>query len=261
MSGVFNRYNGSHVTYSRSTTAMDRQASASYTFTLTGKSSELSCNFNPPIFLNESRNYELSLLNFDAFNSIANVDESNNLLHYIAIGLLLEPLEIPVGTYDVDDIAAAVNKEAAKRGHEIGVKIKGNHNTQKTTIKSSRIIDFTQDRSVGSLLGFKKRKLRADVEEESDNIVNINKVNALQIYCNLINGSYNNGQPVHVLYHFFPNVPAGFKIIESPQQPIYLPVTGNVISTLTVRVLDQDGNLVNFRGEEVTIRLHLRSTE
>lgn len=240
---------------------MDREASVSQTFTLTGKSSELSCNFNPPIFLNESRNHELSLLNFDAFNSIANVDESNNLLHYIAVGILIEPIVIPVGTYDVDDIAAYVTKEAAKRNHEIDITIKGNHSTQKTAIKSSRELDFTQDRSIGSLLGFKKRKIKAGVEEDSDYIVNINKVNALQIYCNLITGSYNNGQPVHVLYHFFPNVPAGFKIIESPQLPIYLPVTGNVISTLTVRVLDQDGNIVNFRGEEVTIRLHLRSTD
>lgn len=233
----------------------------SYTFTLSGKSSELSCNFNPPIYLNESGRYELALLNFETFNSLANVDKSNNILQYEdKTGTFKNNIEIPVGTYDIDDIAGVVNEQLQRR-HAKGVfiDITGNNNTQHVRIKSTRRINFACDNSIGSLLGFKPGIVPKHTERFSDYVVNINKTNALQIYCNLVTGSYNNGVPVHVLYHFFPNVPAGFKIIESPQQPIYLPVSTNVISSVTVRILDQDGKLVDFREEELTVRVHLKS--
>ena len=52
-----------------------------------------------------------------------------------------------------------------------------------------------------------------------------------------------------VLYSFFPNVPPGYKIIESPIFPIYLPISQNHIENIRVWITDQDGNEVNLRGE------------
>lgn len=235
----------------------------SYTFTLTGRSSELSCNFNPPIYLNELGTYELALLNFETFNSLANVDESNNTLQYEdKKGAFTNNIVVPMGTYDIDDISNFV-AESLKKKHikDFSISIRGNNNTQRTHIKSTRRVNFACDNSIGSLLGFKPQIIPKDQEVISDHVVNITKTNALQIYCNLVTGSYTNGVPMHILYHFFPNVPAGFKIIEAPQQPIYLPLSTYVISTITVRVLDQDGRLVNFRDEELTVRVHLKSVK
>ena len=48
------------------------------------------------------------------------------------------------------------------------------------------------------------------------------------------------------------------KIFEAPQNLIYLPVTKDVISTLSVWLTDQDGELLDLRGEKLTIRFHLR---
>lgn len=238
----------------------------SYTFTLTGRGSELSCNFNPPIYLNELGTYELALLNFETFNTLPNIDSTNNILQYEDhMGNFTENIEIPLGTYDINDINEYVKKTLTARNilsvttPGTQIRIRGNNNTQRAEIKTNRRINFASDNSIGSLLGFNPKVIPKNTITESDHIVNINKTNALQIYCNLSSGSYTNGQPMHVLYHFFPNVPAGFKIIEAPQQPIYLPVTTNVISTLIVRILDQDGQLVNFRDEEVTVRVHLKS--
>ena len=61
-----------------------------------------------------------------------------------------------------------------------------------------------------------------------------------------------------VAYNFFPNDAHGQKILEAPHNLIYLPVTVDVISTLSVWLTDQHGKLLDLRGEELTIRFHLR---
>ena len=72
-------------------------------------------------------------------------------------------------------------------------------------------------------------------------------------------GAYINERRVHTRHEFFPAVPPGYKIIEVPSQVIYLPITVKTIDHLQVPIVDQDGNLVNFRGEIVTIRPHQAS--
>ena len=88
--------------------------------------------------------------------------------------------------------------------------------------------------------------------------VSILKINALRVECNVTAGAYINERRVHTIHEFFPAVPPGYKIIEAPSQVIYLPITVKTIDHLQVRIVDQDGNLVNFRGEIVTIRLHIK---
>ena len=68
-----------------------------------------------------------------------------------------------------------------------------------------------------------------------------------------------NGEKVHTIHEFFPAVPPGFKIIEIPSQVIYLPIAVKSINNIQIRILDQDSNLVNFRREIITIRLHIKS--
>ena len=59
---------------------------------------------------------------------------------------------------------------------------------------------------------------------------------------------------------FFPDVSPGEKIIESPRNLIYLPITSSgSIPRIEISVLDQNGDPIDFRGETITIRLHIRS--
>ena len=66
------------------------------------------------------------------------------------------------------------------------------------------------------------------------------------------------GTQAPVAYNFFPNAAPGQKILEAPHNLIYLQVTADVISSLSVRLTDQQGKLLDLRGEELTIRLYLR---
>lgn len=43
-----------------------------------------------------------------------------------------------------------------------------------------------------------------------------------------------------------------------PKNVIYFPVAVKQIGCVTVTVVDQEGEFVNFRGEAITLRLHLK---
>ena len=127
----------------------------------------------------------------------------------------------------------------------------------KCEISANELIFFNKERSIGSLLGFQRTILTEDVLHTSELPVDINKVNVIRVECNIISGSYINNTRSHTIHEFSPETGAGYKITEVPKNVIYLPVNVKRISTLTLKLVDQDGDLVNFRGERITIRLHL----
>ena len=143
--------------------------------------------------------------------------------------------------------------------HDISLSLKANNATLKCEIICSHEIDFQREDSINQLLGFQNKKLEANKHHVSDQSIKILKVNSLRIDCNIIDGSYVNGQKVYAIHEFFPAVAPGYKIIEIPKEIIYLPIRSNVIDNIQIRIVDQDGDLVDFRGETITVRLHLKS--
>lgn len=235
-----------------------RSSKMSLTFTLSGKSSILSYSFNPPIYLDEdsSVNYEIGLANFDTFNLIPNVDKSNNIFVWGPKDSF--KLEIPVGSYELKDLIEIITSTVNRQDEEAVMTITSNKNTAKVVIGTNRRINFGVENSVGPVLGFNKKILDADDLHHSDEEVRILKINSVCVDCNIATGSYLNSKPVHIIHQFFPTVPYGYKIVESPQNILYYPVSIKTINNLTVKVVDQSGELIDFRGEEITIRLHLR---
>jgi len=95
---------------------------------------------------------------------------------------------------------------------------------------------------------------------EGENPVNILTVNTILVSCDIISGSFLSGNQQPIVYSFFPDVSPGYKIIESPNNLVYLPISqaGN-ISRMRVWLTDQSGIQLNLQGEVVTIKLHIHS--
>jgi len=74
----------------------------------------------------------------------------------------------------------------------------------------------------------------------------------------VIRGSYVNWRTQNTIYSIFPNVSPGYKIFENPRNLVYLPVILDKINKIETVVTDQNGQQLNLRGENLTIRYHLR---
>ena len=81
----------------------------------------------------------------------------------------------------------------------------------------------------------------------------------LPVECNITGGAYINNKKVHTIHEFFPAVPPGFKIIEIPSKVIYQPLVVRSINHIQLKIVNEHGDLVNFRGETITIRLHIKT--
>lgn len=224
----------------------------SITLALSGNSSVLKANYFPPIYLSED--YECSLIDFHSYNSVPNVDYENNLFH---IGDKV--IEIPIGSYELQDIVEYIITQYKVQDFNKSIVIEANNNTLKIEITSSHeTIFFDRKRSIGKLFGFVEGFLEPGIKHISTLPINILKVNAIQLQCNIVTGAYMNNSPAHILHEFALDVPPGYKLDVIPKNLIYLPVNVKEIRCLTVWIVDQEGRIINFRGEEITLRLHLR---
>lgn len=231
----------------------------SFTLTLNSVESTFDVNFLPPIELSNDR-YECAVIYFKTFNSIPNVDSSNNLFHYGDNKVIT----IPEGSYELDNIFHYLERELENRSGGDGkglVDMEANTNTLKCLFFSSEFdIHFEKENSIGSIFGFSRKLLPKNVIHLSDQPINILITNTIRVECNVIEGSFINNKPSHVLHEFSPIVPPGYQIIECPSHPVYLPVKVRTIQNLHVRIVNEQGKLVNFRKENISLRLHLRKT-
>lgn len=157
-----------------------------------------------------------------------------------------------------NSIATGSKKVKNKKDEKTILVLKANHNTFKCEIKSNKEINFEKPNTIRSLLGFTQKKLPAMKRHYSDYPISITKVNSICIECNLIKNSFNNNTSVHIIHMFYPNALPGYKIVENPSNVIYLPINTRFIDEIVLKITDQNGNLVNFKGEVVTVRLHLK---
>ena len=93
---------------------------------------------------------------------------------------------------------------------------------------------------------------------ESENMVNILTINSILVNIDIISGSYVNGSTQTTIYSFFPDISPEYTIIENPHNLLYLPVTSDTIHSITIWLTDQNGNELNLRGENLSMRFHLR---
>ena len=222
--------------------------------------------FNPKIEVGRDKVYEIALVNLVTYYSFPNIDESNNVFLYSPYnGNSWVKIKIPEGSYEIDDINHTIQQEMRKRGHydsineDYHINISANSNTLKSVLILAKDyqVDFNHQNSLAKVLGFTGTKYTGGFHE-SENVVDILSINSILVNIDLISGSFVNGTTKNTIYSFFPKVSPGYKIIESPVNLVYLPITLDTIDSLNIYIKDQDDHLLNLRNEKITIRFHIR---
>lgn len=228
----------------------------SYTFTIIGTSSVLSTDYYPPIDLDPNSRYTLGLIGLYTYNTVPNVTEENNKFYYDND----IPITVPDGSYEISDIEQYLKEQlSVKDDDEDTFSLKPNNNTLKCMLKSKFQVNFEHKDSIGRMLGFSSKILPPNEKHESDLPVQIIKVQTIRVECSVTTSAYYDSRLSHTLYEFAPQVEPGFSINIEPQHVIYLPINRrDSIDNITLTLVDQDSRPVNFRGEQIVIRLELK---
>ena len=225
---------------------------------LSSRNSDIFTSISPPLRLDPNKRHEMALIRLETYNSVPNVDTSNNIIKYKYQGNVHE-IEIPVGAYELTEINDYIQEKLVKPKI---FEFLPNDNTLKCNIRINEpdvYVYFDHHRSMKQLLGFHKHVwVSGEGDNEGPYIVDILKVHNIHVNCDIIEGSYLNGSKAPILYSFFPNVPPGYKVVETPNENIYLPVNQTFIESIRVWLTNQDGEPINLRGEKLAIWLILR---
>lgn len=238
----------------------------SFYLLVSDKKTHIRTKFNEPIQLDKMKKYEMALVNLETYYSFPNIDTTNNNFRYSPDkGTTWVNIDIPEGSYEITAINLYIQQTMKDKGHfdsandKYYITIETNNSTLKSVLQigPNYKVDFTSANSIRTVLGFNSQTY-SEGYNESENIVNILNVSSLRVTSDVIGSSYTNGETENIIYSFFPNVGPGYKIIQEPRNLIYLPVILKTISEMETKLLDQNRKLINLRGEQLSIRFHIR---
>ena len=211
------------------------------------------------------------MTSFQVFNTLFNINTSNNLFYYSTNGgTIWKTLTLNPGAYEIDDINTEIQRQMVingdytigASGNTFSITIAPNLNLGKTqiTLLNNYQVDFTKPNNFSTLLGYTSRVLSA-AYNLSDNISQIRSNNSIYINTNLTNGILINNRFRNVIYStsaFL--VPPGYNILMIPNPPRYYPLIVNRIADYRVFITDENGNPLNFNGETIEVQFHIRRT-
>lgn len=247
-------------------TARNTEPKCAFHILLSERKTCIKTKFRPVIELDKNKKYEMALVNLETYYSFPNIDVSNNNFRYSPDkGTTWFDIAIPEGSYELTDIITYLHRIMKENGHNNlstvrhNITLEPNNNTLKCVLilATDFEVDFTTTNSIRTVLGFNAQVYKSGYHE-SENLINILNVSSLIITSDIIGSSYINGTTENIIYSFFPNVSPGYKIIEVPVNLVYLPITLQTLSSMETQLQDQTGKLINLRGEELSIRFHIR---
>jgi hypothetical protein len=242
-------------------------------------SSDFTVRFSPPLHLG-SLNYAVACTKLNAWYSTHNIasDLSNNTWMYSNDGGdSFESVTIPDGNYSVPDLDSylksdvyypagdynpnSVSGATGINDVEYLIHLIPNYNTNRVKIRlddAEHVVGFTGANNLAEFLGHDEEivtetKTGASIPEVS------NGVDTWVLHCDLVSKGYSNGNSSDVLLSFTPDVPPQAAFDVEPYNPTYIQVNKETISSIRIRLTDQNDNLLDLEGEDVVISLSLKA--
>jgi len=238
------------------------------TYIMSGAKSFFTTKYSPSISLDPKKRYEAALLSIDLYNSIPNITNENCVFRYsIDKGLSWKNIRLGTGSYELTTLNTEIQRMMAVNGdydkdHQVFyIDISANITKLTSIVNITHAdykVDFRGKVNIGSVLGYKHEVIGFGYNE-SPNIVDIMKVNAILVNVDIIIGSYVNGSNSPTIYSFAPNVSPGYKIVERPTPSLtFYPISRHEIDSMNVWLTDQNNDPVDLRGETITVRICIR---
>ena len=236
---------------------------------LKGKGSKISSDFAAPIIIpSEQYNAQIGVKNFATFNNIPNIVKGkNNQIKIKVPGIKSWAVfSLETGAYELKVIGEQI-KEWIKvkfpklKTVEETFGLVGNNATSKADFcfLDDYGVDFDVNASMYKLLGFDETDKYIGVGQYSGKrIVNITNVTQLVFNCNITTSNYINGQEMPFLYNCSVDVPAGYRMGRELTNIAYKNLNTTQISHICIWIVDEHGDLVNLREDDLTVTLSLR---
>ena len=208
-------------------------------------------NFNQDIKLKDNVDHKIAFIWRKATNSFFNITETNSKLKYYS-GTEWKTIQSPIGGYKtIDDfntrIKSIVDNENNRKLEADTISIK-----TKFILKNGYRIDIYIDNSFEELLGFEKivvgNSTNTENTTESTKVVEITLIKNVSVKCNLVSSSYLNGKKTNILYRFTIPAPLGYDFEINPKNIIWLPLSEKSFNSISFRLVDDKGKLLNLRG-------------
>ena len=132
---------------------------------------------------------------------------------------------------------------------EYSITLRANYNMMRCNIRCAYRINFGKPNSIGSLLGFSSKRIAAAKVARIRRVDQHNEYKRSAVML-MTAGAYTTAK-ARIRYEFSPSVPPGYR-----RDADHLPAdhrTEHYESNV-----DQNERLLDFRGEEIIIRLHVR---
>jgi len=113
--------------------------------------------------------------------------------------------------------------------------------------------------TLNQLLGFSVGLMSTNGDRFGDTVPDVNRgVNQVHIHCSLATGSVVDGKMSDIVYGFAVNAqPYGIMNI-TPTNTVYLPMSTSKISSISIQITDQDGNILTTGNERTTVLLNIQ---
>lgn len=237
--------------------------------------SNFQVNFPQPIDLG-SLQWEVALYRFDGWLTHVNL-QGKTLRWSDDNGASYYTIPVPNGNYTVDDIQRLLASDQMDRGatdtdaitgdRVYGITLSPNYNTNRVDIiidnsvgSGTYTFDLSHSQNIAEFLGFDEIVVSstssgahiADVTAGADNWV---------IRTDLHSNAYSNGRVSNDIYSFAPIGPPSIQLIVAPIHLKWYQVNKRVISSMTVKLTDQSGTIIDLNGEDVVYEFILRPME
>ena len=143
--------------------------------------------------------------------------------------------------------------------------IKPNFSTQGSILEISTqgpVITFITDDSIRDLLGFNKTTIFEEYNL-SQNPVDILSFDKIFIECDIAQRMIFKGKRSRIIHSFSMDVDPGYKYKETFHGGVqwYMMESKDIISSICFKLKNENGNLVSFNGQSVTLRLSIKKIE